>query len=701
LHDDAVRRLFLVSGAALVGWLGLGLGCAAPAPLPAPASNAPAALDAAKADGPHWAFVPPVRTPTLGGNPIDALVRARLRDAGLELAPPADRTTLLRRVTLDLIGLPPTPAEVDAFLADRDGGEDAAYQRVVDRLLASPHYGEAMALPWLDAARYADSNGFQQDGDTWQWVWRDWLVQKLNDDLPFDQLSTRMLAGDLLPDATDDDRLGTAFLRNHLLNGEGGAIPEENRFVMLFDRVDTTCTTWLGLTVACAQCHDHKYDPITQREYYALLDAFGRVPENGLAGGGPTRFRIAEPALDLPSPEQRQQRAAMVARLQQLETAGDQAALDAYRAEYDRFRRDAWPRVMVMQDAVERPTHLLRRGDYLQPGEVVGFGVPACLPPLPPAAPTNRLGLARWLFTGDHPLTARVAGNRAWQHFFGAGLVRTPEDFGTQGDRPVQQELLDTLAVDFVQSGWRSKALHRRIVSSAVYRQRSTASAELLARDPDNRLLARAPRFRRSSLMLRDQALAVSGLLVPTLGGPPVYPYQPDRVWEALAITNERDFTYPAAHGPDLWRRSLYTFWRRTVQPTNFFDTSPRQQCRVQVPVTNSPLHALVTLNDPTYVEAARALAARVAGEASDAGGRLAAAFRRVVARRPAADEVRLLAAMYERQLAAYAGDPAAAVALLAVGEAVTPCALPPVEHAALAAACLGILNLQEAQCRD
>ena len=658
---------------------------------------APASPDAPPR-GPHWAFVPPVRTPTLGGNPIDALVRARLRDEGLELAPPADRTTLLRRVTLDLIGLPPTLAEVDAFLAD---GEDGAYERVVDRLLASPHYGEAMALPWLDAARYADSNGFQQDGDTWQWVWRDWLVRQLNADAPFDELSTKLLAGDLLPGATDDDRLGTAFLRNHLLNGEGGAIPEENRFVMLFDRVDTTCTTWLGLTVACAQCHDHKSDPIPQREYYALLDAFGRVPENGLAGGGPARFRVAEPAVAYPSPELRQQRAAMEARLQELEAAGDKPALDAFRGEYDRFRHTQWPRVMVMQDAVERPTHVLQRGDYLQPGAVVAFGVPGCLPPLPDDAPKNRLGLARWLFADGHPLTARVAVNRAWQHFFGDGLVRTPEDFGTQGERPTQQELLDTLAVDFARSGWRTKELHRRIVTSAVYRQSSAASAELLARDPDNRLLARAPRFRRSSLLLRDQALAVSGLLVPTLGGAPVYPYQPDKVWESLAITNERDFTYPASHGPDLWRRSLYTFWRRTVQPTNFFDTSQRQNCRVRVPVTGSPLHALVTLNDPTYVEAARALAARVADEAADVGGRLAAAFRRVVARPPEAEEQRLLAAMYERQLAAYADDPAAASALLAVGEAKAPCALPAVEHAALAAACLGILNLQETQCRD
>ncbi|MFN9754843.1 MAG: DUF1549 and DUF1553 domain-containing protein [Planctomycetota bacterium] len=686
-----MRRQVLVPGAALAGLLVLG--CAAPAP-----DRKPAAAPSAPSSGPHWAFVPPVRTPTLGGNPIDALVRARLGDEGLALAPPAARTTLLRRVTIDLIGLPPTPAEVDAFLAD---GEDGAYERVVDRLLASPHYGEAMALPWLDAARYADSNGFQQDGDTWQWVWRDWLVRQLNADAPFDELSTKLLAGDLLPGATDDDRLGTAFLRNHLLNGEGGAIPEENRFVMLFDRVDTTCTTWLGLTVACAQCHDHKYDPITQREYYALLDAFGRVPENGLAGGGPSRFRVAEPAVAYPTPALRQQRAAMEARLQELEAAGDKAAHDALRGEYDRFRHEEWPRVMVMQDAVDKPTHVLQRGDYLQPGAVVAFGVPGCLPPLPDDAPTNRLGLARWLFADGHPLAARVAVNRAWQHFFGDGLVRTPEDFGTLGERPTHQELLDTLAVDFARSGWRTKELHRRIVTSAVYRQSSAVSAELLARDPDNRLLARAPRFRRSSLLLRDQALAASGLLVPTLGGPPVYPYQPDKVWESLAITNERDFTYPASHGPDLWRRSLYTFWRRTVQPTNFFDTSQRQNCRVRVPVTNSPLHALVTLNDPTYVEAARALAARVAGEAADVGGRLAAAFRRVVARRPDADEQRLLAAMYERQLAAYADDPAAATALLAVGKAATPCELPPVEHAALAAACLGILTLEEAQGRD
>jgi hypothetical protein len=656
-------------------------------------------IDAGAKFDAHWSFVAPVRTATPAAeNPIDAIVSRRLRSEGLALSREADRSTLLRRVTLDLTGLPPTPAEIDAFLADTAPG---AYERVVDRLLASPRYGEKMALPWLDAARYADSNGFQQDGDTFQWLWRDWLVRELNKDTPYDRLATEMLAGDLLPDATDETRLATGFNRNHLLNGEGGAIPEENRWVTLFDRVDATATTFLGLTMSCAQCHDHKFDPITQRDYYALLDAFNRVPEDGLAPGAASRIRVAEPTLAYASAEQRARRAALE---QAVRDAGEgdehKPAREAAQQALDRYRFDEWPRVMVMSDAQPRETHILVRGEYLAPGEKVEFATPAFLPPLAPDAPRNRLGLAQWLFSPENPLVARVAVNRAWQVFFGDGLARTPEDFGVQSEVPLYQDLLDTLAVEFRESGWRTKALHRLIVTSAVYRQTSEASAVLYARDPENRLLARAPRFRLPSMVLRDIALASSGLLDASIGGAPVYPYQPDRVWEPLAITKERDFTYPASQGRELYRRSLYTFWRRTIAPANMFDTSQRQSCRVRVPVTNSPLHALVTLNDPTWVEAARVLAEQVSRERATPEARLAAAFERVVGRAPGAVERELLARMFARQHERYARDGAAAIALLSVGATPRDESFDPAEQAALASACLAILNLDEALTR-
>jgi hypothetical protein len=645
---------------------------------------------------PHWSFVPPRRTPTdEGSNPVDAIVTARLASEGLALAGEADRATLIRRLNLDLTGLPPTPEEVTAFLDDREPG---AYERVVDRLLASPHYGERMALPWLDAARYADSNGFQQDGDTFQWVWRDWLVRELNRDTPYDALSTRMLAGDLLPDATDDDRIASAFNRNHLLNGEGGAIPEENRWVSLFDRVDATATTWLGLTMSCAQCHDHKYDPITQRDYYALLDAFNRVPESGIVAGSASRFRIADPVQVAPSQSQRARRTELEAALA---AAAEGPTRDAARGALDAFLADQWPRVMVMSDAQPRETRVLARGDYLAPGDPVAFATPAFLPVLPAGASRDRLGLAQWLFSPQNPLVARVAVNRAWQSFFGDGLVRTPEDFGVQGDRPVLQELLDTLAVEFRESGWRTKPLHRLIVTSRVYRQSSRVDEEVRRRDPDNRLLARAPRVRLPAMALRDSALAASGLLDDRVGGAPVYPYQPPRVWESLAITMERNFDYPASHGADLYRRSIYTFWRRTIAPANMFDASQRQSCRVRVAVTNSPLHALTTLNDPTFVEAARALAERAMRNEAGSDARLAWVFARVLAREPSERERALLAALFARQHATFARDPRSAERFLAVGESPRDGSLDAVGHAALAASCLAILNLDEAITRE
>jgi hypothetical protein len=654
---------------------------------------------------PHWAFTPPVRpTPPAVQradwvrNEIDRFVLAKLEAAGLAPAPEADRATLIRRLHADLVGLPPTPAEVDAFVADP---RPDWYVSLVDRLLASPHYGERMALPWLDAARYADSNGFQQDGDTWQWIWRDWVVNALNADMPFDRFSIEQLAGDLLPNATLEQKIATGFNRNHLLNGEGGAIAEEQRFNNLFDRVDTTSTTWLGLTVACAQCHDHKYDPITRTDYYGLLDAFNRVSESGAPTRFSNRIRVAPPVVEAPDEPLRRQ----IADIEQLVSAlGEEAPaeVERLRKELADLKADRLPRVMVMQDDRPRDTKILDRGDYLSPvGDTIVFQPPVFLPPLPEGESRNRLGLANWLFRPEHPLTARVQVNRMWQQFFGVGIVKTTEDMGVQSEYPRHLELLDWLAVEFRERGWSQKQMHRLLVTSATYRQSSKVTAEHLAKDPENRLHARGARFRMPALVLRDVALSASGLIDLRLGGQPVYPYQPDQIWEALAITKERDFTYPASHGPDLYRRSLYTFWRRTVSPANMFDTANRQTCTVRAGQTSTPLHALTTLNDPTWVEAARVLAETSMQAAGDLDGRLTHAFRRVLGRKPTGYDLETLKRMHARQLAIYAADLGAANQLLVVGESPRDKSLDPAGHAALTSVCLAVFNLDEALTRE
>ena len=726
---------------------------------------------------PHWAFTAPVRParPEVKQadwvrNDVDRFVLARIEVAGLAPAPEADRATLIRRLHADLVGLPPTPEEVDAFVTD---SRPEAYEQLVDRLLASPHYGERMALPWLDAARYADSNGFQQDGDTWQWIWRDWVVKALNADMPFDQFSIEQLAGDLLPDATNEQKIATGFNRNHLLNGEGGAIAEEQRFNTLFDRVDTTSTTWLGLTMACAQCHDHKYDPLTQRDYYGLLDAFNRVPESGAPSRFSARIRVAPPIVELPTEENTRRLAELKATVKSLETEakpvlesmfeawkiglfadgrpadGEElpralpplllkpeaertdvekkeierelrgffdgkvkqklianlptvAKYDAAKKAYEDYKGDQLPRAMVMSDAKPRETKILDRGDYLSPiGEKLTFLPPAFLPPMPEGFPQNRLGLAKWLFLPEHPLTARVQVNRMWQQFFGTGIVKTTEDMGVQSEYPQHMNLLDWLAVEFREHGWSQKKMHRLLVTSAAYRQSSKVTADHLAKDPENRLHARAARFRMPSMVLRDVALSASGLIDLRLGGQPVYPYQPDEIWEALAITKERDFTYPASHGPDLYRRSLYTFWRRTVSPANMFDTANRQTCTVRASRTSTPLHALTTLNDPTWVEASRVLAEKSLVASASLDGRLTFAFRRVLGRKPTAYDLEALERMHGRQLAVYRADAEAARHFLGVGESPRNESLDVAEHAALTSVCLAIFNLDEALTRE
>jgi hypothetical protein len=707
--------------------------------------------------GEHWSFTPLARPelPESDGDsphPIDRFVQARLAREGLKPSPPAGRETLIRRVTLDLTGLPPTPEAVDAFLAD-DSPE--AYEKVVDRLLASPAYGERMAWTWLDAARYADTNGYQGDSERTMWPWRDWVIRAFNENMPFDQFTLWQLAGDLLPDASFEQQLATGFCRNHMINGEGGRIPEENRVEYVFDMTETTGTIWLGLTLNCCRCHDHKYDPLTRKDYYELFAFFNQTPVTG-AGRDPQ----TPPVLAAPTREQQQridelsghlaelrkqlqQRRAELAggqskweqvEIERLTTEGDEPFLTALRtpadARTDEQReliskqylesdetyaalskqveqaekqlssaRNAVPKVMVMEDMDEpRQTFMLDVGLYSQPQDEVAADVPGSLPGLPDEAPRNRLGLARWLVSEDNPLPARVTVNRFWQQFFGVGLVNTPEDFGVQGEIPVHMDLLNWLAAEFRENGWDVKGLVRLIVTSRTYRQSSHLTEELRERDPENRLLARASRYRLPSWMLRDQALAASGLLVPRIGGPPVKGYQPPGIWEEATFGKKK---YVQDQGEALYRRTLYTFWRRIVAPTMLFDNASRQVCTVTPFLTNTPLHALITLNETTYVESARALAQRVLHFSDDDPERMDRAFRLAASRSPKPEETDILLARLETLKRQFSADPEAATEFLNIGESPRDERLEAIEHAAWAGVCSLILNLDETLTRQ
>lgn len=704
----------------------------------------------------HWAFIAP-KLPAVPATPqgmsaineIDRFVLSRLAAEKLSPAPEAPREKLIRRVTLDLTGLPPTLEEVDAFL--KDVAPDA-YECVVDRLLASPRYGERWCWDWLDAARYADTNGYQGDPERTMWPWRDWVTSALNSNLPYDQFTIWQMAGDLLPKPRTEQVLATGFNRNHMMNGEGGRIAEESRVENVFDRVETTATVWLGLTIGCCRCHDHKFDPFTLKDYFGFYDFFNQTSESGQGRGGQ-----AGPALDMSTPEETARLKAadqkVEERAKQVEayevtkfpreegkplTESEAAKLPGNLPKYiaqteprkrsvdalleavgyfkeldpaytkvlegllkDVRARDAAARnitrVMVM-DTLPKPrdTFMLVKGAYDKATDVkVTAHTPEILPPMRAGAPANRLALAQWLVSPANPLTARVTVNRFWQAFFGTGLVKTVEDFGVQGEKPSHPELLDWLAVQFAETThWDVKALHKLIVMSATYRQDSAVTPALHERDPENRLLARGPRFRLPSWMIRDQALAVSGLLSGKIGGPAVMPYQPEGIWEEATFGKK---SYKQDHGEALYRRSLYTFWRRIVGPTMFFDNAARQTCYVRAIRTNTPLHALVTLNDLTYVEAARMLAERVlhfGGE--DDWESLSYAFRLAAARYPTPEEGAVLSARLVKLRQTYQGDESAAKSLLSVGEAKRDESLDLSEHAAWTGVCLLLLNLDE-----
>ena len=923
-------------------------------------------VEGAKTTG-HWAFDAPIRPvlPTLEDSlgvthPVDRFLVSRLQSEGLSPAPEADRTTLIRRVTLDLTGLPPTPSEVDAFLAD---SSPQAWSTLVDRLLASPRFGEHFAQTWLDFARYADSNGFQIDSSRQMWPWRDWVIEAFNKNLPFDQFTVEQLAGDLLPDPQVSQQVATGFLRNHRLNGEGGIIAEEWRVETVIDRVETVGLTWLGLTLNCCRCHDHKYDPLSQREFYSLFSFFNNVPESGTLQGEsrntepvqavPTAahtVRLAELAAQLSQAEEEASRLAeslpelirgwepgfrkqlaenpatwtqlhpksvkslggatltrqpdaswlasgenpshdtyevvgpvatglfsgllletfpdpslpmqslgrfpngnyVLSRVEaeinapslpeplrvkfhkvaadysqsgweidlvlsgdrskgwaidgptrreprkamfllesevivpaeatltirlfheainqhnmgrfRLSTTGlspatvtlegqripdsireivglplgqrrpeQQAELKAYfRANVESPVRQAdvqvgkirqelqelpktFPNVMVMVEGPVRETRVLRRGQYDLPGEIVTAGVPAVLPPLPEGVPVNRLALARWMVSPQHPLTARVWVNRAWERFFGTGLVKTTENLGSQAEYPSHPELLDWLACEFMQPNhtppvgeqsprpWDMKAFVKLLVTSQAYRQSSAVTPTLLEQDPENRLLARGPRFRLSAEALRDQALAVSGLLRESIGGPSVRPYMPEGVWDETSRYGDL-LNYRPDGAAGLYRRTLYTIWKRTAAPPTMllFDAPNREVCTVRRSRTNTPLQALALLNEITYVEAARKLAERMLLEGGPTDeDRLRLGFRLATSRRPTSEELELLLQGLSVDRDRYRQAPELAYRLVSFGMSSPMAGLATEELAAWTLTANTLLNLDEVTTRE
>jgi hypothetical protein len=567
----------------------------------------------------HWAFQP-VRRPDLPAvanrawprTALDLFVLARLEKERLAPAPEADRATLLRRLSLDLLGLPPTPEEIAAF--ERDAGADA-YERQVERLLASPHYGERWGRHWLDLARYADSDGYEKDGGRpWAWRYRHWVIDALNRDLPYDQFVVEQLAGDLLPGATTEQRVATGFHRNTLTNKEGGVDQEQFRVEQVVDRVNTTARALLGVTLGCAQCHDHKYDPFSQREYYRFFAFFNSDVE----------VNVPAPLPGEPPP-----------------AANGKAKVETTMAQ-------------ALALGPPRKTHVMIRGDFLRKGVEVQPGTPAVLPPLQRASGStkapDRLDLARWIASPDNPLTARVLVNWVWHKYFGRGIVPTLEDFGTQGERPSHPELLDHLGSEFVRRGWGLKALHRYIVLSATYRQSSRVTPEMLRRDPLNILLARQARLRLEAETVRDATLAASGLLTRTVGGPSVRPPQPPGISE---LTYANSVRWVESKGPDRYRRGLYIWFQRTSPyPTLMtFDAPDSNLCCVRRERSNSPLQALTLLNDTAFVECARALGRRVAARPGTTKDRIVYAFRLCLTRGPTASERSRLVRLFEELL--------------------------------------------------
>ncbi|GAA4453084.1 hypothetical protein GCM10023189_17600 [Nibrella saemangeumensis] len=626
----------------------------------------------------HWAFVAPkqpklpeVKQKNWPKNEIDYFILHKQEQKGLAPNEEADKERLLKRVSLDLTGLPPSLKLMDQFLAD--GGVNA-YERAVDQLLRSPAYGEKMALHWLDLARYADSHGYQDDGYRTQWPWRDWVIHAFNQNMHYDQFVTWQLAGDLLPNASKEQLLATGFNRNHKITEEGGVIQEEYRMSYVMDRNDTFGKGLLSVTLECARCHDHKYDPFSQKEYYQLLAFFNNVQEVGLESviGGPETY-AKKPLMEISDQE--------VQSILSFVNKKDTNCLI----------------VSVMGDLdTTRKTFVLKRGMYDAPEEEVQPGTPKAILPFNANYPKNRLGLAQWLFDKKNPLTARVYVNMLWQELFGRGIVKTAGDFGMQGELPSHPELLDWLAVDFMTHNWDIKRLVKKMVMSATYRQSAVVTPEKLKTDPDNMLLARSPRYHIQAELVRDLVLSSSGLLVKTIGGPSVKPYQPAGLWEGATSGRGLLSMYVQDHGPDLYRRGMYTLIKRTVPPPAMmiFDASNRDLCEVKRLKTNTPLQALIMMNDPTVLEASRVLAARLLQESSATSDKIGKAFRQIVCRTPKEKELAILTDYYEKELKKFTRP--SAEKYLTVGEYPIPERIDKVKLAALMRVVSTIYNLEE-----
>ena len=600
----------------------------------------------------HWAFVAPKQSalPKIEDkdwpkNEIDYFTLSKMEQEGLEPSEEAKQEELLKRLSLDLTGLAPSLQLQQKFANDNraDG-----YEKMVDELISQKSYGEKMALHWLDISRFSDSFGYQNDGLRTQWPWRDWLISALNRNMPYDQFLTWQLAGDMLPNPTKEQVLATAFLRNHKITEEDGVIPEEYRIEYNLDKTKTFSSALIGLTVECAQCHDHKYDPISQEDYYRLFAFFNNSREKGFdgsVGGGPAKT----PILTISQEE--------VKNLLTFVNSQDTAKLEVS--------------VMGENDTL-RTTHILNRGVYDQPGRIVtASGLKAVMKFDTTKYPKNRLGLAKWTTSKDNPLTARVFVNQVWQEFFSRGIVKTTGDFGMQGDLPTHPELLDWLAVDFMNHGWDMKRLVKQIVTSATYRQSSRITDQKRELDPDNIYLSRASRYRVPAEMVRDIVLSTSGLISPKIGGASAKPYQPKGLWEASTAGRGELTRYVQDTGQELYRRGMYTFIKLTMPPpaTILFDGSNRDLCEVKRQKTNTPLQALVMLNDPTVLEASRVLAERIDSKNLPAEQKINELFQRIVCRTPTSSETKLLVEYYDEELTIFSKDIKKAQKVLNIGD--------------------------------
>jgi hypothetical protein len=645
----------------------------------------------------HWAYVKPVRPPApqvanaaWARNPIDTFIAAQHESHGLQPSQEADKRTLIRRLSFDLTGLPPTPHEIDAFVADNS---PQAYEKLVDRLLTSKHYGERMAMYWLDLVRFADTGGYHSDNHRDLAPYRDYVIAAFNENKPFDRFTVEQLAGDLLPDATTETKIASGYNRLLMTTEEGGAQAKEYTAKYSADRVRNASEAWLGATMGCAECHDHKFDPFKTRDFYGFAAFFADIQEKGVG---------RQDQVKLPTKEQEARLAKIdeqLASLRKTMPETDDAKSQIAKLEQEKKSlQDAFSSTLISVSVTPRAIRILPRGNWLDDsGEVVQPDVPWFLSRLDVKdRRANRLDLANWLVSSDNPLVARVFVNRLWKLAFGHGLVRTAVDFGTQGELPSHPELLDWLAVEFRESGWNVKHVLKLMVMSSTYRQTSLASNELQERDPTNDWFARQDRYRLDAELVRDNALAVSGLLTRKIGGPSVKPYQPEGYWDYLNFPKR---TYQNDHGEDLYRRGMYTYWQRTfVNPSLVaFDAPSREECTVQRPRSNTPLQALVLLNDPTYVEAARVFAVRIVREGGTSNAeRITFAYRQALGRQPGDAELKILRQLYENHLQQYNDDKAAAARVLKVGESAAPSDMEAAELAAWTSIARVILNLHE-----